>query len=448
RVLLSIALAAKKSFPLHHHPPLHRLIPPGPSSTSSRSHGEDEASEAQQRVEHALRAAQRWRRRGGAGSAKNTVFKFNTNFGQHILKNPGVSDAIVDKAYLKPTDTVLEIGPGTGNLTVRILEKAKKCICVELDPRMAAEVTKRVQGKPEQRKLEVILGDVIKTELPAFDVCISNTPYQISSPLVFKLLAMPNPPRTSILMFQREFALRLTARPGDALYCRLSVNAQFWAKITHVMKVGKNNFRPPPQVESSVVRIEPKIGKDRPNVSWDEWDGLLRVCFVRKNKTLRASWLGTKEVLAMVERNYRTWCAMNGVPVDDSLVDDESGDAAEEDMDMDGGDAPADENDEGMDVDGDDAPTSSRSCAPPAPRPPRPRASARRQRSPSSSARRYARSSRTRRSWPTSVPASATKTTSCGFSGPSITRASTFRSRHACLSVLDERCHILGARAV
>jgi 18S rRNA (adenine1779-N6/adenine1780-N6)-dimethyltransferase len=116
----------------------------------------------------------------GANSNKNNVFKFNTNFGQHILKNPGVSDAIVEKAYLKPTDTVLEIGPGTGNLTVRILERAKKCICVELDPRMAAEVTKRVQGTPEQRKLEVILGDVIKTELPQFDVCISNTPYQVS----------------------------------------------------------------------------------------------------------------------------------------------------------------------------------------------------------------------------------------------------------------------------
>ncbi|KJZ76280.1 hypothetical protein HIM_04362 [Hirsutella minnesotensis 3608] len=280
---------------------------------------------------------------GGAGSSKNNVFKFNTNVGQHILKNPGVADAIVDKAYLKPTDTVLEVGPGTGNLTVRILEKAKKCICVELDPRMAAEVTKRVQGKPEQRKLEVLLGDVIKTELPAFDVCISNTPYQISSPLVFKLLAMPNPPRTSVLMFQREFALRLTARPGDALYCRLSVNAQFWAKITHVMKVGKNNFRPPPQVESSVVRIEPKTGKDRPNVSWDEWDGLLRVCFVRKNKTLRASWLGTKEVLAMVERNYRTWCAMNGVPVDDSIVEDGGNDEMEMEDDAAEGD--------GMDVD-------------------------------------------------------------------------------------------------
>ena len=74
---------------------------------------------------------------------------------------------------------VLEVGPGTGNLTVKILEKAKKVIAVELDPRMAAEVTKRVQGKPEQKRLEVLLGDVVKTDLPYFDVCISNTPYQV-----------------------------------------------------------------------------------------------------------------------------------------------------------------------------------------------------------------------------------------------------------------------------
>lgn len=132
-------------------------------------------------------------------------------------------------------------------------------------------------------------------------------------------------------MFQREFALRLTARPGDALYCRLSVNAQFWAKITHVMKVGKNNFKPPPQVESSVVRIEPKTGTDRPGVSWDEWDGMLRVCFVRKNRTMRASWLGTKEVLAMVERNYRVYCAMNNIALDDTVI------GEEEEMDVDEG---------------------------------------------------------------------------------------------------------------
>jgi predicted RNA methylase len=114
-----------------------------------------------------------------AQTTTNNVFKFNTNVGQHILKNPGVAEAIVAKANLKPSDVVLEVGPGTGNLTVRILEKAKKVIAVELDPRMAAEVTKRVQAKPEQKRLEVLLGDVIKTELPHFDVCISNTPYQV-----------------------------------------------------------------------------------------------------------------------------------------------------------------------------------------------------------------------------------------------------------------------------
>ncbi|KAF4447313.1 dimethyladenosine transferase dimethyltransferase [Fusarium austroafricanum] len=115
--------------------------------------------------------------KGGDSSAKNNVFKFNTNFGQHILKNPGVADAIVEKAFLKPTDT--EIGCGTGNLSVRILERVKKLYCIELDPRMSAEITKRVMGTPEQKKLEVWMGDAIKTEFPQFDVCISNTPYQV-----------------------------------------------------------------------------------------------------------------------------------------------------------------------------------------------------------------------------------------------------------------------------
>ena len=73
---------------------------------------------------------------------------------------------------------MLEVGPGTGNLTIRILERAKKCIAVEYDARMAAEVTKRVQGTPAQKRLEVLLGDVIKTDISRyhFDVCISNTP--------------------------------------------------------------------------------------------------------------------------------------------------------------------------------------------------------------------------------------------------------------------------------
>lgn len=81
-----------------------------------------------------------------SATTKNPIF--NTDrFGQHILKNPLVAQGIVDKANLKPTDVVLEVGPGTGNLTVRILEKAKHVTVVEMDPRMAAELTKRVQGK-------------------------------------------------------------------------------------------------------------------------------------------------------------------------------------------------------------------------------------------------------------------------------------------------------------
>jgi 18S rRNA (adenine1779-N6/adenine1780-N6)-dimethyltransferase len=80
---------------------------------------------------------------------------------------------------LKQSDHVLEIGPGTGNLTVLILKAAKAVTAVEMDPRMAAELTKRVQSTPEEKKLRIILGDVIKMpELPRFDVCISNTPYQ------------------------------------------------------------------------------------------------------------------------------------------------------------------------------------------------------------------------------------------------------------------------------
>ena len=112
-------------------------------------------------------------------AASNAIFMMKTDLGQHVLKNPGVAQAIVNKADLKQSDIVLEVGPGTGNLTVRILEKAKKVIAVELDPRMAAEVTKRVQGKPEAKRLEVLIGDVCKMQLPYFDVCISNTPYQV-----------------------------------------------------------------------------------------------------------------------------------------------------------------------------------------------------------------------------------------------------------------------------
>jgi 18S rRNA (adenine1779-N6/adenine1780-N6)-dimethyltransferase len=108
-------------------------------------------------------------------------------------------------------------------------------------------------------------------------------------------------------MFQEEFALRLTARPGEALYCRLSVNVQLLAKVDQLIKVGRNNFRPPPKVESRVVRIE--LRNPPPPVNFQEWDGMIRLLFNRKNKTLR-SVLMTKPTLKLLGDNRQTHQAL------------------------------------------------------------------------------------------------------------------------------------------
>lgn len=227
---------------------------------------------------------------------------FNKDFGQHILKNPLVITSMLEKSALRPTDVVLEIGPGTGNMTVKILEKAKKVVACEIDPRLVAELQKRVQGTPYQSKLQILIGDALKSEFPFFDICIANVPYQISSPLVFKLLLHRPIFRCAVLMFQREFAQRLVAKPGDKLYCRLSINTQLLARVDMLMKVGKNNFKPPPKVESSVVRIEPR--NPPPQINFTEWDGLTRIAFLRKNKTLAAAFKQSS-VQQTLENNYK-----------------------------------------------------------------------------------------------------------------------------------------------
>lgn len=191
------------------------------------------------------------------------------------------------QAALKSSDVVLEVGPGTGNMTMKLLEKGvKEVIACEIDTRLVAELEKRVQNSPFRRNLTILVGDVLKLNLPFFDVCVANLPYQISSGFVFKLLLHRPFFKSALIMFQREFAQRLVATPGDKLYCRLSINTQLLARVDIVMKVGKNNFRPPPKVESNVVRIEPR--NPPPSIEFREWDGLTRIVFTRKNKTLAA----------------------------------------------------------------------------------------------------------------------------------------------------------------
>lgn len=146
--------------------------------------------------------------------------------------------------------------------------------------------------------------------------------------------------------------MRLVAQPGDKLYCRLTVNTQLLSRVSHLLKVGKNNFRPPPKVDSSVVRIEPR--KPRIEVNQKEWDGFLRICFNRKNKML-GSIFRQKSVLALLEKNYNTVQALNlglqGSAVDnemdimglgdsnEDLVEDMDDDGVDDEMEVEDGDA-------------------------------------------------------------------------------------------------------------
>ena len=235
-------------------------------------------------------------------------FGMQKSKGQHLLKNPMILSEIINKSGIKSTDTILEIGPGTGNLTMLLLDAAKKVIAIELDPRMVAQLIKRVGVSPYQNKLQLIQGDVLKQKLPFFDLCIANIPYQISSPIVFKLLSHRPLFRAAVLLIQREFAMRLIAKPGTEFYCRLSVNVQLLSKVEHIMKVSKKNFVPPPKVESSVVRIEPI--HPLPKINFIEWDGMLRICFSRKNKTLGALFK-QKKILEMIYQNYKKFMKNN-----------------------------------------------------------------------------------------------------------------------------------------
>jgi 18S rRNA (adenine1779-N6/adenine1780-N6)-dimethyltransferase len=99
------------------------------------------------------------------------------------------------------------------------------------------------------------------------------------------------------------------AKPGSDMYCRLSVNVQLLAKVDHLIKVSRNSFKPPPKVESSVVRIEPKYPP--PPINFTEWDGLVRLCFLRKNKTLGAIFR-IKHVLHLLHANYKLFHEAGG----------------------------------------------------------------------------------------------------------------------------------------
>ncbi|KAM7262536.1 hypothetical protein ACFE04_000219 [Oxalis oulophora] len=226
--------------------------------------------------------------------------QFYKSMGQHILTNQRILDSIVRASDIESTDTVLEIGPGTGNLTIKLLELAKKVVAIELDKRMIDVLNKRVVERGSQDQLTIISKDALKTDFPQFDLAVANIPYNISSPLVTKLVygAKSNPFRSATLLLQKEFARRLLANPGDSEYNRLAANVKLMADVELVMDVSKRDFFPAPKVDSSVVIIRPKADIHS-DVNLNEWLAFTRMCFGNKNKTLGAIFKQKKKVVEL-----------------------------------------------------------------------------------------------------------------------------------------------------
>ncbi|TYH78763.1 hypothetical protein ES332_D03G012000v1 [Gossypium tomentosum] len=254
--------------------------------------------------------------------------------GQHLLTNTRILDAIVRRSNIKPTDTVLEIGPGTGNLTVKLLEAAEKVVAVEIDKRMVDFLHKRVAENGLQERLNVICKDAMKVEFPQFDLVVANIPYGISSPLIAKLVYGRNPFRSATLLLQKEFARRLLAEPGDSEFNRLAVNVNLVADVEFVMDVSKREFLHCPKVDSSVVIIRPK--PELPDVNLNEWRAFTRTCFGKKNKTLGATFKQKKKVMQLLKLAKTTSLNKENPPTGNNYECDEYYDGKYEDEDTDG----------------------------------------------------------------------------------------------------------------
>jgi 16S rRNA (adenine1518-N6/adenine1519-N6)-dimethyltransferase len=180
--------------------------------------------------------------------------------------------------------TVLEIGPGDGRLTEKILElEPARLFAIEKDSRMVEALSEKFKEK----NLTLIEADVLEFELPEVDLVVGNIPYYITSPIIFKLAKQKF--ERAVLIVQKEFAQKMAARPGDKNYGRLSVTAQLAFDIDYVQLVPRHLFRPMPKVDSAVIILKPtgrRLSQFQENV--------IRYLFSHKNKTVRNALLDSK----------------------------------------------------------------------------------------------------------------------------------------------------------
>lgn len=195
----------------------------------------------------------------GGGSRRSRRPPVLKKYGQHFLSDPRILEGIVNALAPTAADTIVEIGPGRGSLTDILVERSGRLIAVEIDRALTEDLQKKYR---DRSNVEIVQGDVLETDLHALAgsdfLLIGNVPYYITTPIVFKALDTPIP-RRSVFLVQREVAERMAAKEDTESYGALSVNVAAVANTEQVMSVPASAFKPPPKVESAVIRLTPRV---------------------------------------------------------------------------------------------------------------------------------------------------------------------------------------------
>ncbi len=228
-----------------------------------------------------------------AHSGKTSGHIARNRFGQNFLHDQGVIEAIVRAINPQAGEPLLEIGPGLAALTQPLVERAGQLAVIELDRDLAA----RLRQHPQ---LDVIESDVLKVDFTALAAecqcakirVVGNLPYNISTPILFHLLAHVAVVQDQHFMLQKEVVERMVATPCTAAYGRLSVMLQWRYAMEKVLQVPPESFDPAPKVDSAVVRMVPRSDAAKLDVKLLET--LVQVAFSQRRKLLRhtlGAWL-------------------------------------------------------------------------------------------------------------------------------------------------------------
>lgn len=212
-------------------------------------------------------------------------------FGQHFLHDQSVIEAILRAIDPRPGENLLEIGPGQGALTYPLLQRCERLIAIELDRDLIPVLTRQAANFG---KLEIINADILEFELASipgnktFRV-IGNLPYNISTPLMFHLLESVRQIQDMHFMVQKEVALRIVARPGEANYGRLSVMLQYQCDCHYLLDVAPDCFKPPPKVDSAVIRLIPHSSPQHDVGDYGHFARIVQAAFSQRRKTISNS---------------------------------------------------------------------------------------------------------------------------------------------------------------